>query len=29
MSILSKLFGGGSNPAGAASPYLDQIPGVG
>jgi len=29
MSILSKLFGGGSNPADAASPYLNQIPGVG
>ena len=29
MSILSKLFGGGSNPADAAKPYLDQIPGVG
>lgn len=31
MSILSKLFGGdsGSNPANAAMPYLNQIPGVG
>ncbi len=29
MSILSKLFGGGSNPADTASPYLNQIPGVG
>lgn len=29
MSILSRLFGGGKNPADAAKPYLDQIPGVG
>ncbi len=29
MSILSKLFGGGTNPATGASPYLNQIPGVG
>lgn len=29
MSILSKLFGGGTNPADAAMPYLNQIPGVG
>lgn len=28
MSILSRLFGGGKNPADAARPYLDQIPGV-
>ena len=28
MSILSKLFGGGRNPADAAMPYLNQIPGV-
>jgi hypothetical protein len=31
MSLLSKLFGGGSNksPMDAANPYLNQIPGVG
>lgn len=31
MSILSELFGGGkkTNPANAAMPYLNQIPGVG
>lgn len=29
MSILSNLFGGGRNPADAANPYLNQIPGVG
>lgn len=30
MSILSNFFGGGGkSPGGAASPYLDQIPGVG
>lgn len=29
MSILSKLFGGGDNPADAANQYLNQIPGVG
>ncbi len=29
MSWLSDLFGGGSNPADAANPYLNQIPGVG
>jgi hypothetical protein len=29
MSILSKLFGGGSNPADASMPYLNQISGVG
>ena len=31
MSILSKLFGGGKyeDPAAAAAPYLNQIPGVG
>ena len=28
MSWLSNLFGGGQNPADAARPYLDQIPGV-
>ena len=27
MSWLSNLFGGGSNPAGAAMPYINQIPG--
>lgn len=27
MSWLSKIFGGGQNPADAARPYLDQIPG--
>jgi hypothetical protein len=29
MSILSKLLGGGSNPADSAMPYLNQISGVG
>jgi hypothetical protein len=29
MSWLSQLFHGGKNPAEAASPYLNQIPGVG
>lgn len=29
MSWLSELFHGGKNPANAAKPYLDQIPGVG
>ena len=29
MSILSKLFGGGDSPYGAAKPYLDQVPGIG
>ncbi len=29
MSILSTIFGGGKNPANAASPYLDKIPQVG
>lgn len=29
MSILSKIFGHSEDPAGAAKPYLDQIPGVG
>lgn len=28
MSILSKLFGGGSNPMDAANQYLNQIPGT-
>lgn len=29
MSFLGDLFGGGSDPAKKAKPYLDQIPGVG
>ena len=28
MSILKSIFGGGSNPTGAANNYLNQIPGV-